>query len=135
MCVCLLFKAMYLVYTSFHFCSVARPPVLRTPGTSCLSASGQAQAEWGSLTPCCPSSSTEGGSVTHPLLRGDASLWSTHVGAEGTPCLGPGVQRGGDSSAHTESAASLTLVFGLLALVGTSWLPISLHLVEFRVPW
>lgn len=141
-CVCLLFKAISIVYISFHFCSVVRPPVLLMPGTSFLSASWYAEAAWGSLIPRWPSSSTEVSSVSYlywmdmcpsgaPTWAADTSL-APSTGSSSQVWKGFRASVPGCSGEETvlltrRAQIPLTLVFGLLALVGTSFA----HLFSF----
>lgn len=81
------------MYTSFHFCSVVHPVVLWMPETSFLYTSWWAQAAWGSPILSQPSSSTEGGSVSHPVLNGNTSLWGIHLGSR-TEALASSTWRG-----------------------------------------
>lgn len=81
------------MYTSFHFCSVVYPVVLWMPETSFLYTSWWAQAAWGSPILSRPSSSTEGGSVSHPVLNGNTSLWGIHLGSR-TEALASSTWRG-----------------------------------------
>lgn len=116
--VCLLFKAISIVYTSFHFCSPVRPVALWRPGHPFCPRLGRHRLR---APPSWPRSSTAGRSVSHPVPDGNVSLWSTPPGGrqkpgrlhrdrprglEVLPCLGLGVQQGGNSPAQMESADS-----------------------------
>lgn len=140
--VCLLFKAISIVYTSFHFCSPVRPVALWRPGHPFCPRLGRHRLR---APPSWPRSSTAGRSVSHPVPDGNVSLWSTPPGRQTEAWPPPQGQAAGSGSAPLPRSRGTagrkqscsdgerrlpSFLPSACLLVGTSCLPVSFQLVE-----